>query len=343
MSARASDPTAPRPPVTPSWRRPWGLALTLVVVAGAAAGVLPDLLGLDGRTPFAQLAAFRPVLLGGLLAGTVVVGIIARVRRRGAVLAVGLAAVTAVGVAVVAPRAIAALDVPKPDAPPARTLIVLAFNTYEGEADVDAVAEIIRTERPDLVALIETAGRYRDRIAPLLAPLGYRLHTAREQGRDVQSVTAAVHADLGDLAVTVDETTPFPSVEVTGGTLGTLRFVAFHAVAPTPGAVPQWHSDLATLSRWCADRQAGEAIVAGDVNATLDHTALRAAMGTCVDAAERTGAGLVGTWPTSWPRWAGAQIDHVLVTRGIVPETLAVRDIPGSDHRAVLTRLRLSL
>ena len=67
MSARASDPTAPRPPVTPSWRRPWGLALTLVVVAGAAAGVLPDLLGLDGRTPFAQLAAFRPVLLGGLL------------------------------------------------------------------------------------------------------------------------------------------------------------------------------------------------------------------------------------------------------------------------------------
>ena len=221
MSARASDPTAPRPPVTPSLRRPWGLALTLVVVAGAAAGVLPDLLGLDGRTPFAQLAAFRPVLLGGLLAGTVVVGIIARVRRRGAVLAVGLAAVTAVGVAVVAPRAIAALDVPKPDAPPARTLIVLAFNTYEGEADVDAVAEIIRTERPDLVALIETAGRYRDRIAPLLAPLGYRLHTAREQGRDVQSVTAAVHADLGDLAVTVDETTPFPSVEVTGGTLGT--------------------------------------------------------------------------------------------------------------------------
>jgi hypothetical protein len=31
----------------------------------------------------------------------------------------------------------------------------------------------------------------------------------------------------------------------------------------------------------------------------------------------------------------------VLVTRGIVPETLAVRDILGSDHRAVLTRLRL--
>jgi hypothetical protein len=37
------------------------------VVAAAAVGGCLDLLGLDGCSPFAQLAAFRPTLLTGLL------------------------------------------------------------------------------------------------------------------------------------------------------------------------------------------------------------------------------------------------------------------------------------
>jgi endonuclease/exonuclease/phosphatase (EEP) superfamily protein YafD len=61
----------------------------------------------------------------------------------------------------------------------------------------------------------------------------------------------------------------------------------------------------------------------------------------CADATERTGEGLVATWPTRFPRWFGVQIDHVLVTGGITAETTTVHDIPGSDHRAIVTRLRL--
>ena len=49
----------------------------------------------------------------------------------------------------------------------------------------------------------------------------------------------------------------------------------------------------------------------------------------------------MGTWPDRFPRWLGPQIDHVLVTGGVTAETFSVHDIPGSDHRAVLTRLRL--
>jgi guanosine-3',5'-bis(diphosphate) 3'-pyrophosphohydrolase len=37
----------------------------------------------------------------------------------------------------------------------------------------------------------------------------------------------------------------------------------------------------------------------------------------------------------------GPQIDHVFATDGIVAETFDVHDITGSDHRAVLTTLRL--
>ena len=49
-------------------------------------------------------------------------------------------------------------------APPGagRALTVLAVNTYEGEADVQDVATLIRDARPDVVALIEVGGRYRE-------------------------------------------------------------------------------------------------------------------------------------------------------------------------------------
>jgi endonuclease/exonuclease/phosphatase (EEP) superfamily protein YafD len=319
--------------------RPWPLASALITVACAAVGLLPDLLGLDHRGPFAQLVSFRPVLLAGLAAVAVAVTVGAGVRRRGWALAVGLLAVTLIGVAMVLPRALPAFDVPKPDAPPDGRLTVLSFNTFEGRADVDALAAFVRSGRPDLIALPEAAGRFRDRLAPLLPD--YRFVASQDRGADVQGVTAAVRADFGDVTVQVDRSTNFPSVELTGGELGELRFVAFHSVAPTPGETADWGRDLATLDRWCANRQIGPAIVAGDFNATLDHSVFRHAITGCADAAERTGEGLAGTWPSRFPRFVGPQIDHVLVTRGITPETLSVVDLPGSDHRAVVSRLRL--
>ena len=64
------------------------------------------------------------------------------------------------------------------------------------------------------------------------------------------------------------------------------------------------------------------------------------------DAATATGSSLVPTWRSSFPRWFGAQIDHVLTrpgAHGAGPEARSVEvvPVPGSDHRALLTRLRL--
>ena len=331
-------PAAELPRTRPSRLR---LALSVLVVAAAAVGTLPDLLGLDARSPFAQLVAFRPALLAGVLVFGVVAAVAAGLRRAGRTLAAGLLGVGLVGSVVVLPRA-----VPDSLATPgaARTLTVLAFNTYEGEADVAAFAALIRDTRPDVVALIEVGGRYRDRLAPLVPE--YRFRASQEDGPDVQGVTAAVHEDLADpdvspVAARVDRSTDFPSVELTGGGLGDVRFVAFHSVAPVPGQVPQWRHDLGTLARWCANRDAGRVIIAGDFNATLDHSVFRDATQGCADAAAAAGGGLAGTWPTTLPRPLGAQIDHVLVTGDVAVATFAVHDLPGSDHRAVLTRLLL--
>ena len=55
---------------------------------------------------------------------------------------------------------------------------------------------------------------------------------------------------------------------------------------------------------------------------------------------------LVATGRSSVPRWFGAQIDHVLTRPGAGgsgPQARSTQalDVPGSDHRALLTRLRL--
>jgi endonuclease/exonuclease/phosphatase (EEP) superfamily protein YafD len=307
--------------------------------AGWAALALPDLIGLDWRTPFVQILAFRPwILLAGLVV-LLVLGAVCRFARRTRRFAVpllaGVVVVELVGAAMVLPRVVAD---PAPVA--GSPLTVLAFNTFEGDADPAALAALIAEHRPDLVAIPEAGERYRARLAPLVEPLGYRAEAVGPR-EDVNGVAALVSRRLGDVSFRAgDDPAYFPYLEVTGGELGELRFVAFHAAAPLRGQLRQWEADLALLSRWCTGP--GPAVVAGDFNATLDHSALRSGAAGCADAADQRGQGLVPTWsPTARTRILGPQIDHVLTAGGIAAETFSVHDVAGSDHRAVLTRLRL--
>jgi endonuclease/exonuclease/phosphatase (EEP) superfamily protein YafD len=307
----------------------------LPFILGVALLTLPDLVGLDVVTPLAQLVALRPYLLVGLAICVPVLLVLARWVRGGVIAACGVAVVLLVAGGLVAPRTVAT---PVPAG--GRTLTVAAFNTYSGGADVAEVAALIRDERPDLVSLVEAGTRFRSELAPLVEPLGYHLVTAvGEPDGDLGGVTAVVAGHLGDVRSSTYLATPFPRVELEGGGLGDIRFVAFHTLAPRRGDVPQWRSDVGLVSRWCAGPR--PAIIAGDFNATLDHSVFRSAMAGCGDAAAQRGHGLVPTWPTWLPGWLGPQIDHVLATDPIVAETFEVREISESDHRAVLTRLRI--
>ena len=309
--------------------------MALPFVAGVAILVLPDLLLLDRFTPLAQLVALRPYLLVALPVLVLVLLLLAR-RVRGAVLAAaGVVVVMLVAAGMVAPRTVA---VPVPAG--GRTLTVAAFNTYSGGADVAAVAALIRDERPDVVSLVEAGMSFRSKLAPLVQPLGYRLITAvGEPSGDLGGVTAVVAGHLGAVRSSMYTATPFPYVELEGGGLGDLRIVAFHTLAPRRGDVAQWRSDVSLVSRWCSGPQ--PVIVAGDFNATLDHSVLKSATAGCGDAAAQRGQGLTPTWPAWLPSWLGPQIDHVFSTEPIVAEQFEVREIPGSDHRAVVARLRL--
>src|SRR3954468_14897518 len=82
-----------------------GALAAALLTAGGAALVLPDLLGLDTRTPFAQLAAFRQWELVAGLAVLAVLLVLVRFVRRGrpflVPLTVGTLAVLLVGGAMV--------------------------------------------------------------------------------------------------------------------------------------------------------------------------------------------------------------------------------------------------
>ncbi len=337
MAITPSDPATPTPTRPAPPRRRYGLAIgTALFGLLAVVLVLPDVVRLDRFSPFSQLVAFRPMIAAGAAVLAVALGVLAIKFRPVWPFAAVLALVVCVAAALVLPRVVSS------DPPPAggRQLTVLAFNALFGGADVVALTDLIQRERPDLVALSEAGPGFRSRLSPLVRPLGYRvLSTDDGHGSEVGGMTTLVATGLGEVRLRASNETAFPHVELSGGGLGELRFVAVHPVPPTPGRVPQWRADLATLTRWCGDGK--PAIVAGDFNATLDHSVLRAAIEGCGDAAAQRGAGLIGTWRSTWPRWIGPQIDHVFATDGITARDFGVYDIPGSDHRAVLARLAL--
>jgi endonuclease/exonuclease/phosphatase family metal-dependent hydrolase len=81
-------------------------------------------------------------------------------------------------------------------------------------------------------------------------------------------------------------------------------------------------------------------VLAGDFNATLDHSPLRGLLGRGYDdAAEITGDGLRPTWPAADAWRPPVTIDHVLVSGGIGVQRYETFTVSGSDHRALLAHV----
>lgn len=305
-----------------------GLALS----AAAAAVVHPDRLRLDHRVPFVDAVAWRPHAAGAL--GAVAALLAIPKGSRPAAMALG-------GVALAALPSIAGRVWPRalPE-PAADDLTVLSLNVLTGRADTGAVATLLEQERPDLVSLPEAGPDYREKLLPLVAAMGYRAWASGPSGvSDLRAVTLLASSRMGDVEVTTGPEMRHRYVRARGGLLGPRSFYAVHPEAPVSRRHAQrWVADLRQLSEWCRDPH--PPIVAGDFNATLDHGPFRAAMAPLHSAAMRTGRALIGTFPAVAGPF-GIQIDHVLVPPGTVTTRFDIVDVDGTDHRGVLTRLRL--
>jgi endonuclease/exonuclease/phosphatase (EEP) superfamily protein YafD len=308
---------------------------TLAAGLVAAAAVLPDRLGLDRRLPFVDSVSLRPQATAAALVAAAALAPSRRTRP----MAVVVGGVALAGVAAVVDRA---RRRPAPE-PTGDTidLTVLSSNVLMGRADTGELATLIERVRPDVVVLPEAGHDFRDKLMPLVEAMGYRSCVSAPVGTyEVHAVTVLVHEGLGDVRVRPARAMRLAHVEVTGGRLGARTFYGIHATAPMQRRmIPAWRKDMRVLAGWTAADPAP--IVVGDFNATFDHSAFREAVGRTRSAADGTGLGLVGTYPSWLPRWFGIQIDHVLVPADAVTRRLDIHDLAGTDHRAVSTEVTL--
>jgi endonuclease/exonuclease/phosphatase (EEP) superfamily protein YafD len=304
--------------------------LAVVFAAPWVLWALARTLGLDGGHPVVGAMSYTPYIAASSPLPIVAALLL---RRRVTAAVAGLAAL-ALGLAIV-PRAVAGGE---PDVAGPR-LTVMTANVYEGRGDAREVLALVRRYDVDVLSLQELTPSELARLdaAGAAQLLPGRAVVPREGAAGTgllarRTIRALPGRDAGDHAQ------PQARLDVPGAPA--LLLTAVHPGPPLSDA----REDLwaAALDELPATADAELRILAGDFNATLDHRALRRVLDRgYADAAERAGAGLRPTWPGLRRRALPITIDHVLVDRRVRVERVRVARIPGSDHRAVIARLRL--
>ena len=319
------------------------LALLLLLMAW------PQLVGMERTFGFAQVVSLRGGLVAiaalGILVAIIVLVLAPPLRRFAASVAALLLVFALLNVAVLQTRGLGdqAFETPGDS-----TITVLAWNTLGDAPGATAVAELVEQTGADVVVLPETTAELRGEVEDILEASGTSMQgftLAYDQISKARSTSMLVSRDLGEYVLdgTVGNSAVLPSlvakpVDGNGPTL-----VGIHLVAPIPGEFDRWQQDVEWAATACADENV---IMAGDFNATLDHFTnadeVGHVVGECVDAAQASDNGGVGTWPTDVPALLGAPIDHVLATTNWQVTGMRViesHDKYGSDHRPVLAQL----
>lgn len=301
-------------------------------------------------TPFAWWAVVR---LGGLESGSftaqlmtatpyavlasLVALLLAVLSRRRLAIAVAVAATASLAAAVI-PRMTASAQ-PAADGP---TLRVLSANLLFGRADAEAVVNLVRRVRPDVLSAQELSPAAVEELdeAGLKELLPHRV-LYDEFGAGGSGLYARYPlTEVTGMFQAIGHNMPAARLTLPGG--GQVELVAVHTYPPLgPRMTALWREGLRALPS--APSEGPYRILAGDFNASLDHAEFRGLVERgYVDAAEASGKGLIPTWPANRRVMPPIiTIDHVLADRRLAVTGYEVHTLPRTDHRAVFTELRL--
>ncbi|KEP74855.1 hypothetical protein HR12_02990, partial [Microbacterium sp. SUBG005] len=246
------------------------IALLLGAIA-ALVVVWPQAIGIHRLPVVANAISFRALLALGLAVLALPFSAVALRRRRWGVAAALALALTAAAVgngAVLAARGAGSSS-------SGGELTVAAWNTYGGSVSPAQIARLVRETGADVVSLPETDGFAAAEVAGILEADGVSMRhdtVWAAQGGERIPTSILISDALGTYVrdVTAGSTPGLPSgiwrsADGAGPTL-----VAAHPMPPFPAVLEEWNGGLG----WIADRCAGgDVIVAGDLNATLDHFA----------------------------------------------------------------------
>jgi endonuclease/exonuclease/phosphatase (EEP) superfamily protein YafD len=332
------------------FRRILAAATTLALAAFLLVIGWPQLFGLQRARGVAHAVSFRGVAFVVALALIVLFTLIAlispRLRRFMAGLALLLVVFSAVTLGVLVMRGLGNPSMPT-KAP--EELTVLNWNTLGDSPGAQAIADLVVQQDADVVSLPETSRATAQAVAQVLADQGRPMQVltlAFDQISKARTTALLISTELGEYVLDDSQgsTLGLPSVVAvpSDGTGPTI--IAAHPIAPVPGEFSKWRDGLVWLSEVC---DAPNVILAGDLNATLDHFAGlgvgEAELGACHDGAKATNNAAVGTWPTVLPEFLATPIDHVMATDGwkfLGFRVIGSLDGAGSDHRPVVAQLR---
>lgn len=325
-------------------RRTAFVATLVVGAALAALAIWPQLVDAQRWQVIAVLIPFRGILALVFAVLAVMAALVAVLRRRwgvAAALAIVLGAASVGNGVIVLVRG-------SGGSVAEGQLVVAAWNSYGGGASTESIARLVRETGADVASLPETDAEAAAEVVDILARDGIRMKSATleaESGDDPVPTSLLIATSLGPYALDASAgSTPgvpsgvFRPVQGDGPTI-----VAAHPLPPLPLIMSEWTEGMDWVAAQCSHP---DVIVAGDLNATLDHLAGLGdgdgTVGQCRDAAAEAGAAAVGTWPVRLPTQLAAPIDHVLVGSAWEVRSFAVLtdfDDAGSDHRPIVATL----
>jgi len=221
-------------------------------------------------------------------------------------------------------------------------LRVLTSNMLVGGADAETIMDLVRRHRVDVLAVQEFTPRAERALdaAGLAGVLPHRV-SHPQLGTEGSALFSRYPLRDGGLRT---HPSGFTQARATVSVPGSqaVAVESAHPCAPaTPAMAACWRADIA--GEPAATEDGPLRVLAGDFNATLDHSGLRRLIATGYrDAAAARGQGFTPTWPYDEKWWIpGVTIDHILADRRVGVTGYGVYPVPRSDHRAVFAELTL--
>jgi endonuclease/exonuclease/phosphatase (EEP) superfamily protein YafD len=217
-------------------------------------------------------------------------------------------------------------------------LRVASINVLYANDEYSRVAEFVRRERPDAVAMLEMTAKWRQALAGLDKIYPHRYQTTGVGGRGMTFWTRLPMKNASVLPIGVRQE---PAIQATLEVQGReIRVFAVHTTWPlAPASAARRNQQLALLAER-ARAVTEPLVVIGDMNITpfSPHFQDLLAEGKLRSAAE--GFGWQASWPSFFPP-AGIQIDHALVNSRVSVEHFTRGAATGSDHLPIVADLVL--
>jgi len=219
------------------------------------------------------------------------------------------------------------------------TLKVMTANVLGGTASPDELVRLVRENGVDILAVQELTPAFVDRAkaAGLEELMPHQVLYPKRSviGSGIYSRLPLGHGELrsnpGGFGQARAEVIQYG-----------LWVESVHPDAPAESArIDAWVGSFA--NQHAATPDGPMQVLAGDFNATLDHSVLRSLISTGYrDAADVVGKGFIGTWgPYDGDRIPPVTLDRVLADKRIGVADIHVFDLQGSDHRPVMATLIL--